>query len=103
MDYQDHIVVHRVVRRQSNPGGYSFLVQGDRALRPDGWIDQAHIYGRVTAIVRDGVPIDMHKPAARLLGWLAVLRSRWHIGRGRSFRFALGFARRLPVFYRYLV
>jgi signal peptidase I len=98
----DRVVIHRALRRLSSPDGETFLVQGDQVVWPDGWIPQSQVYGRVAAIERAGVPIDMHSPAVRLLGWLAVLRSRGQLGRRRWSRFATQLARRLPVFYRYL-
>jgi signal peptidase I len=99
---EDCVVVHRVLRRLPEADGFTFLVQGDQAAQPDGWIPQAQVYGRVAAIERAGVPIDMYQPVMRLLGWLAVLRSRRQLGHRRWVLLATQLARRLPVFYRYL-
>ncbi len=98
----DRMVAHRVLRRQPGPDGYQFLVQGDQVLLPDGWIPQSQVYGRVIAIERAGVHIDMHRPVMRALGWLAVLRSRQHFGRMRSFRSVWRLVKRLPIFVIYL-
>jgi signal peptidase I len=98
----DCVVVHRVLRRLPEADGFTFLVQGDQAGQPDGWIMQSQVYGRVAAIERAGVPIDMYQPVMRLLGWLAVLRSRRQLGHRRWALLATQLARRLPVFYRYL-
>jgi hypothetical protein len=98
----DHIVVHRVLRRRHGLDGYDFLVQGDQVAQPDGWIPQAQVYGRVAGIQRAGISIDMHRPVTRVLGWLAVLRSRARPAHSRLFRFIRHLARRLPVIYRHL-
>lgn len=98
----DRVVVHRVIRRRSAPYGFYFLVQGDQAAQPDGWIQQAQVLGRVTEIERGERLLDMHSPAVRVLGFLAVQNSRWHIGRGWFTRIFSGWIKRLPVFSKYL-
>jgi signal peptidase I len=97
-----HILVHRVVRRFTGREGSSFLVQGDNVTSPDGLIPQAQVYGRVAGIERAGMCIFMNRPAMRLLGWLAVQRSRWQPGRNRWFRHAGRLARQLPILSTYL-
>jgi hypothetical protein len=82
----DRVLVHRVLHRRMNSQGYSYLVQGDQMLSPDGWIPQAQVYGQVAGIERAGKRIDMRRPVMRVLGWLAVLRSHWHTARGEAFR-----------------
>jgi len=94
----DRILAHRVLRRRSGPDGLRFLVQGDQASQPDGWISQAQVYGRVAAIERAGVQIDLHRPVARALGWLAVLLSMWHTLRARLFRATRQLVKCLPEF-----
>jgi hypothetical protein len=97
------VVVHRVVGRRREPDGPYFRVQGDQVARPDGWIPAAEVYGRVVAIERGvGVRMDLDRPLVRWLGRLAVLRSRWQIGRGRGARPARWLVRRLPGLSRYL-
>lgn len=96
------VVVHRVVRRRTLSGGLSFVVQGDRVAQPDGMIPGAQVYGRVAAIEREGRQIEMDRPLVRLLGRLAVLRSRWNLVRGRWARPARQLVRRLPGLSRYL-
>lgn len=98
----DRVVVHRVIRQSSNPDGFCFLVQGDQAAQPDGWVQQPQIFGRVTEVERGELHLDMHSPAARVLGLFAVLNSRWHFGRGRIPRIVGEWIRRLSVFSRYL-
>jgi signal peptidase I len=90
----DHVVVHRVLRRQPGPQGYAFLVQGDQVAQPDGWIPQARVYGRVTALERAGITINMYRPLAKVLGWLAALRSLSRPARSRLSRLARQLSRR---------
>jgi signal peptidase I len=96
------VVVHRVVRRQAGPDGLRFTVQGDQVSRPDGVIPAAQVYGRVTAIERAGLQIDVNRHSLRLLSWFAALRSRWNLGVGWVYRLAAGLLRRLPAFSRHL-
>jgi len=96
------VVVHRVVRRLAGPAGYCFTLQGDQAARSDGLFPEAQVYGRVVAIERGGVHIAMDGPAMRILTGLAVLRSRWNLGRARWYPLARGLVKRLPVLSRYL-
>jgi len=97
-----HVVVHRVVRRLMGPTGRRFVVQGDQVARPDGVIPGAQVYGRVVAIERAGARLETSRPLMRLLGALAVLRSRWNLGRGKGFALAGRLARKLPGLSRYL-
>jgi hypothetical protein len=94
----DHVVVHRVVRRQHGPDGWRFLVQGDQVRQPDGWVLPPQLYGRVTALERAGVDMDLMRPGLRALGWFTALRSRARFARLRIFRFA----RKLLVPYRHV-
>lgn len=97
------VVVHRVVGKRAGPEGVRFTVQGDQVSRPDGQIPAAQVYGRVTAIERAGATLAMDRPAMRTLGWLAVLRSRWNVGRSGRFQLARQFIKRLPGLSKYLV
>ncbi len=101
-DEPDRLVVHRVVRRHSGPGGPAFTVQGDQVVRPDGVFPAAQLYGRVVTIERDGRRIELDGPAMGLLGRLAALRSRWSLARGRRSRMARSMVRKLPGISRYL-
>ncbi len=101
-DTPDHLVVHRVVRRHSGPGGVTFTIQGDQGVRPDGTFEATQVWGRVVAVEREGMHVDLDRPVMRLLGRLAVLRSRWNVGRGRPSRLARSMLKRLPVFSKYL-
>lgn len=101
-DAQGRVVVHRVIGVDAGFTGRRFTLQGDAVLRPDGVIPQARIFGRLAAIERDGKRIEMDQPVMRVLGWLALLRSRWSLGRGRLGRLSGRLARQLPVLRRYL-
>jgi len=96
------VVVHRVIRRSIGREGCRFTVQGDRVGQPDGTISQAQVYGRVAAIEREGERIDVERPAMRLLSGLAVLWSRWQMGRSGRFPLLRRLVRRLPGLSRYL-
>jgi len=104
------LLVHRVIRRTTGQEGIRFTVQGDQVSRPDGVIPTAQVYGRVTAIERAGVRIDVNRPSLRALGLAAALRSRWNLNRGHGgshgfshvYRLAAGLVRKLPAFSKHL-
>jgi hypothetical protein len=98
----DRVVVHRVIRKEAGGEGFRFVVQGDAVSQPDGWIPAAQLYGRVLALERDGTRIDVDRPLMRFLSALAVLRSRWNLGRGSRFRRARRLVKRLPGLSKYL-
>ena len=89
----DNVIVHRVIRRRVNSVGYSYLVQGDQANKPDGWIPREHMLGRLTMIEREGTLIAMRNPWICLLGTFAFMRSRWNYGRSGFGKYL----KRLPV------
>ena len=92
------VIVHRVLDRQSRPDGTYYLVQGDQAAKPDGWIPQGQIYGWVSAVDRGNTHINMLNPLMQLLGLIVVLRLRYHIGQGKIAHFASKLIRHLPAF-----
>jgi len=71
---RERVIVHRVLRKRVNHTGVAFLVQGDQAAQPDGWISQDHIFGRLVEITRGQRRIQLRQPAMRLLSWMAVQR-----------------------------
>ncbi len=99
-------LVHRVIRKVASPEGIRFTVQGDRVVQPDGVIPAAQVYGRVTAIERAGMRIDMNLPGLRLLGLAVALRSRCHLSRGHGgghpYRLAAGLVKKLPALAKHL-
>ena len=96
------VVAHRVIRREAAPDGYRFTVQGDRGARPDGVIPQSQVYGRVAAIERGEMHIDMNQILIILISRLAASRARWSLGRSRLVRGSARLLKRLPGFSRYL-
>lgn len=98
----EQVVVHRVIRRERGRDGWRFTVQGDALSRPEGPIPETLLFGRVVTVERDGSQLDMDRPALRMLGWFAALRSRWDLGRGPRFRRARRLARRLPGLSKYV-
>jgi hypothetical protein len=96
------ILVHRVIGKRVTRQGRWFTVQGDALSRPDGEIPEAQVYGRVVAIKRGPVGIDVQRPLMRMLSWAAALRSRWGLDRGARLRLIMRQLKRLPVLRRYL-
>jgi hypothetical protein len=90
------------VRRRATPQGDQFLLQGDQASQPDGWISDSQVYGRVAAVERAGKRFDMNSPVSKILGFLAALSSRWGLGRRGWSTFAEQRLKHLPLFYWYL-
>lgn len=82
----ERVVVHRVVRRQSGRRGYRYLLQGDYASRPDGWVSQTNLFGSLVEIEREDQKLRLDQPAARILGWLFTLRARSGFGKTDAFR-----------------
>ena len=95
-------MVHRVIRHGANGGLSWYTIQGDRVDRPDGTFDDAQLCGRAVEVCRDGVRIDLERPAMRLLGWLAVLHARLRTGRDERLHLGRRVGRKLPVLSKYL-
>ena len=96
----DRVIVHRVVKRHG--AGGKFLVQGDRVRDPDGWVDSAHIFGRVIEIERGGVHLHMNEPTARFLAVCAVCNSRWHLSQHHLFYLLRKGIQQFTLFEKYL-
>jgi signal peptidase I len=62
--------VHRVVGRRNG----AYLVQGDGATEPDGWVPRENILGRVTEITRQGRRIQFGLGPER---YAIALANRW--------------------------
>lgn len=77
----EKVVVHRVVARRTDSHGTNYLVQGDQAFQPDGWMPVEQVIGRMVAIERFNRSLNMGNPIMRLLGMTAVLRSKSNFGR----------------------
>ncbi len=92
----EHVVVHRVIRRQIKSDRHTTQVQGDQISQPDGWMSDAQILGRVTSLERDGRVIELDRPLMRALGRYAALRSRRGSGSIPVSGFGGKIARNLP-------
>ena len=96
------VVIHRVVRIDRRANGLRFLVQGDQALEPDGWVEADSVLGRLVELERDGKRISMQNVHTRLLGKLAALRLRWKLNRTSLGHRAALTLKHLPGFLQYL-
>ena len=96
-----HVVVHRVIRRRFGRQGARFLIQGDQAPRPDGWLEQTDIYGRLEEITRDGNRITT-SGRFRFLGLLIVLAYRLGLRYTTPATWFSGLLKHLPAFSGYL-
>jgi signal peptidase I len=92
------VVVHRVIRTKKTRKATRYLVQGDQASQPDGWISQEQVTARLSAIERDGRQIDMYCFRMRILSWFAVLRSKWQVGHKGFSVHLVHMAKKLPIF-----
>ena len=96
------VVIHRVVRIDRRANGLRFLVQGDQALEPDGWIGAESVLGRLVELKRDSKHISMQDAHARLLGELAALRLAWKLNRTGLGHWVMLTLKHLPGFLQYL-
>lgn len=96
------VVIHRVVRIDHRAAGLRFLVQGDQALEPDGWIGAYSVLGRLVELERDGKRISMQNAPTRLLGQLAALRLQWKLNRTGLGHWVMLTLKHLPGFLQYL-
>lgn len=69
------IVVHRIVQRRSQTS-IQLLQMADSDLYPN-WIEAHDVVGRVTAVRRDTVYIDLQHPLARHLGTITASLRYW--------------------------
>lgn len=100
--HNDQLLVHRVIRSRKGTVGKCYLIQGDQAANPDGWITQENIHGCLSAIERSGRRVVMTETGARFLGLMVVLGQRLGL-RNSVFAGAVSrFLRSLRVFADYL-
>ncbi len=99
---EQRVVIHRIVRVDQRSAGLRFLVQGDQALEPDGWLEAESVLGRLVELERDGKRISMQNVHTRLLGKLAALRLRWKLNRTSLGHRAALTLKHLPGFLQYL-
>ncbi len=79
-------IFHRVIRKRRQSDNLLFQVQADNALKPDGWINEAQILGKISSIQGSNKSLDMRSMKARLLNCWAVLRSRTKLNRFNRLR-----------------
>lgn len=66
------LIVHRIIAAQAN----GFILQGDNAVTPDGWVSSAQVLGSVTRVERGAKRIRLGLGPERY--WIAFLaRQRW--------------------------
>jgi hypothetical protein len=92
------ILVHRVIRKRLDKQGTSFLIQGDQAAQADGWMPQECLFGRLSAVERDGNHFFMGSMRMRILSCFAVLRSRWHLDNNKMSNRVVHFIKKMPIF-----
>ncbi|HNS52374.1 MAG TPA: S24/S26 family peptidase [Anaerolineae bacterium] len=97
-----YTLAHRVIGQCRQEGSLRFTIQGDNLQRADGVIPPERIYGKVVSVERGGVAFSLSEPPMMLLGWLAVVQSRWGLRRRRWWRAVGRIARQLLPFARYL-
>lgn len=101
-NFLDHALVHRVIAKAVYKNEIHFLVKGDQASKPDGWLPGSRIVGKVSEINRAGSVIAMDQPSMKFLGLLAAIRSRWNFGHLRFVQFIWKYVKELPIFYKYI-
>ncbi len=69
---RDWLTAHRLVGRVRLPSGETgYLFHGDATDQPDAPVPASAVLGRVTAVERDGEPLDLTSP-----NYLRVIRAR---------------------------
>lgn len=95
-------LVHRVIKYQTLDGVMNFLMQGDHASHPDGWISPPSILGKVTLIGRSGKVIRADGIMMTILSKIACWYSRKN-PHGNQFAVnAYHLIRHLPILNKYL-
>lgn len=90
------VLVHRVIARRRSNGGMAVLVQGDRAVRPDGWIPWNQVHGRLVEITRGDQVFSMTASAVVNLGVLMALAQRIGVRQLHLAGFASRLLKRMP-------
>lgn len=96
------VVVHRVVGIENRAEDHYYLIQGDRAPTPDGWVHRAQVFGKLTSLERNGQVIHMQNPLMRTLSQVVIWRTRRHPNRAQLIHTLGVFIKHLPVFNRLL-
>jgi len=99
---ETRLVAHRVISKRSRRDGVSFLVQGDRVSKPDGWVAEEMVHGRVESAERCGRHIDILAQPNRLLGTMQTIKLRFHLSRLGIAEAVGRIIKRLPCFSNYI-
>jgi len=99
---QNFIVVHRVISKQTKFKECRFLVKGDHAEKPDGWIQASQVYGRIIAFERQGKKIGLETLTMKTLGLMVVFNSHRAIGRMVTSHGTIQRLKKHRLFYWYL-
>ena len=66
------IIIHRVIKKKAG----AYLTKGDNIPEPDGFISEAHIFGRVTKVERNGTKLLLGLGPERSL---ILFLTRWRL------------------------
>lgn len=100
--YDSRVVAHRVIGKRTGKNGLVFLLQGDRVSKPDGWVAEDMVHGRVESAERCGRYINLLAQTARLLGIMQTIKLRFHLSRLGVAEAAGRVIKRLPCFVDYM-
>lgn len=98
----ERVVAHRVIGKRTGKNGLVFLLQGDRVSKPDGWVAEEMVHGRVESAERCGRTINLLAQPARLLGIMQTIKLRFHLSRLGVAEAAGRVIKRLPFFAEYM-
>lgn len=94
--------IHRVIKINRHQGQRTFLIHGDRSNHADGIFPPDRVFGKVTAIEREGQRISFDQPVYRLLGQFASWYSRNKPVNTGFYHDVFQILKKLPIFKRYL-
>lgn len=72
---EGRLVVHRVVGRGQNERGESLKIRGDAVKGPPCRVSPSQVLAKVVTVEREGKPISLDAPHARIVGLLHVTAS----------------------------
>lgn len=102
VNHQDRPILHRIVRRHKSTGINRYILQGDRVRYIDGIIPQSEILGKLASLERDGCQIEMDESGMHILGWMAVIHSRFRFGESGPIQWAYHLIKQTKFFEKYL-
>ena len=98
----ERVVAHRVIGKRTGKNGLVFLLQGDRVSKPDGWVEEEMVHGRVESTERCDSFIDLLAQPTRLLGIMQTIKLRCHLSRLGIAEAAGRVIKQLPCFTDYI-